>query len=276
MLTDLQSVTTLHNGVEMPVLGLGTWKAGDGEEVYNAVRAALDLGYRHIDTAAIYNNETGVGEAIRDAAVPREDIFVTTKLWNDAQRSGKVQEAFDASRDRLGLDHVDLYLIHWAIPGQYLQTWAALEKIHEAGGARAIGLSNFQRQHIEDVFENCSIRPMVNQIELHPRLTQVELTRFCQDHDIVVEAWSPIMRGEVGEIPQLQQIAERHGKTPVQVTLRWQVQRGLVTIPKSVHKDRIASNADIFDFELSEQDMETITALNADQRLGPDPENVPF
>lgn len=267
---------TLANGVTMPVLGLGTWMLREGEEVERVVREAIGLGYRHVDTAAYYGNERGVGRAVRASGVKREEVFVTTKVTNDDQRKGYdgVLRAFDASAERLGLGAVDLYLVHWPVQGMYKEAWRAMERIYREGRARAIGVSNFLVHHLEDVLAEAEVTPMVNQVEMHPWLVQPELRGFCRANGIVQEAWSPLMQGRVGELAEVSRIADRHRKTPAQVVLRWDVQHGVVTIPKTAKRARLEENAAIFDFELSAEEMCQIDALDRGQRLGADPDNV--
>ncbi|MBD2847340.1 aldo/keto reductase [Paenibacillus sp. IB182496] len=267
--------TVLHNGVRMPWLGLGVYKLDDGEEVRGAVSTALEAGYRSIDTAAMYGNETGVGEAIRISGIPRDQVFVTTKIWNDDHGYDRALAAFEESRQRLGLEYVDLLLIHWPVKERYVDTWRALEKLYNNGLVQAIGVSNFQPHHLERVMDAGSIVPMVNQVELHPLLTQKELLRYTHQHQIQLEAWSPLMRGAL-DIDVLQEIGARHGKSPAQVILRWDVQNGVVVIPKSGHPERIRSNAAIFDFELTDEEMAQIDALDTGKRFGPDPDNFDF
>jgi methylglyoxal/glyoxal reductase len=269
---------TLRNGVKMPVLGLGTWQSAEGSEVEQAVRWALELGYRHIDTAAIYQNERGVGRAVRESGVPREQVLVTTKVWNDDVRGGHdaVLRAIDESLRKLGMEYVDLYLVHWPVKGKYKEAWRAMEKIHASGKAKAIGVSNFMVHHLKDLLAGAQVTPMVNQVEMHPRLVQPELMAFCREKGIAQEAWSPLMKGKVGHVPQIQEIAQRHGKTAAQVALRWNVQHGVVTIPKSVKRERLVENAAIFDFHLSAQEMAAIDALDRHDRVGPDPDNFSF
>lgn len=272
---NLVDCTVLHNGVKMPWFGLGVWQTKEGEEVEKAVGYALDAGYRHIDTAAIYGNEEGVGRAIAQSDISREDIFVTTKAWNSDQGYESTLKAFETSRKKLGFDYVDLYLIHWPVKGKYKDTWRALEKLYKDGYVRAIGLSNFQIHHIEDVLTSAEILPMVNQVEYHPRLTQRELQMFCRDHKIQLEAWSPLMQGNL-DVAELKELAEKYGKTPAQIVLRWDLQNGVVTIPKSVRSSRIVENAGVFDFELAIDDMDKINSLNQNKRFGADPDNFNF
>ncbi|WP_124727893.1 aldo/keto reductase [Staphylospora marina] len=272
----LSDSTVLSNGVKMPWLGLGVYKAKEGEEVEFAVKTAIRLGYRSIDTAAVYGNETGVGKAVRESGVPREELFITTKVWNSDQGYDSTLKAFEASLERLGMDYVDLYLIHWPVKGKYKETWKALEKLYKEGRVRAIGVSNFQTHHLDDLLQDAEINPMVNQVELHPWLTQKELREYCSRHHIVLEAWSPLMRGKVTEVPEIVRLAEKYGKTPAQIVLRWNLQIGVVTIPKSVREHRIRENADVFDFHLSEEDVAILEGLNRNHRTGPDPDNFNF
>ncbi|OKO90109.1 aldo/keto reductase [Geobacillus proteiniphilus] len=272
----LQDCATLHNGVKMPWVGLGVYKVKEGEEVRSAVRTALEIGYRHVDTAAFYENEEGVGQAIRESGIPREQVFVTTKVWNTDQGYETTLKAFDKSLKKLGFDYVDLYLVHWPVKGKYKETYKALEKLYKDGYVRAIGVSNFHIHHLQDVLAECEIKPMVNQVEYHPRLTQKELLTFCRENGIQLEAWSPLMRGEILSEPTIVDIGRKYGKTPAQVVLRWDLQHGVVTIPKSVTPARIKENADIFDFSLTDEEMKQIDALNLNKRVGPDPDNFNF
>ncbi len=266
----LQSKATLHNGTGMPWLGLGVWRVPD-EEVERAVATAIETGYRHIDTAAVYGNERGVGQAIRHCGVPRDELFITTKIWNKDQGYERTLQAFEESRRRLGLDTVDLLLIHWPGKTLYKETWRAFEKLYRDGYVRAIGVSNFKIHHLQDLLASCEIVPMVNQVEFHPLLHQRELLAFCREHQIQLEAWSPLMQGNLDQ-PVLREIAEKYGKTPAQVVLRWDLQQEVVTIPKSVTPSRIRENANVFDFTLSDEDMARISALNQNHRFGPDPD----
>lgn len=273
--TSLTDYVTLQNGVKMPQLGLGVWKAQDGEEVERAVEAAIQTGYRSIDTAAIYKNEDGVGRALARCGVPREELFITTKVWNSDQGYESTLAAFDESMRKLGLDYLDLYLIHWPVAGKYKETWKALETLHRDGKVRAIGVSNFQVHHLQDLLADSEITPMVNQVEFHPLLTQTELRTYCREHKIQLEAWSPLMQGNLDH-PVLTELAAAYGKSPAQIILRWDLQHGVVTIPKSVTPSRIAENADVFDFELKAEDMAKLDALNENRRFGPDPDNFDF
>ncbi len=277
-MTGLTDAATLHNGVKMPWLGLGVWMAADGEEVQRAVRWAIEIGYRHIDTAAVYRNEVGVGQAIKDSGIARDELFVTTKVWNANQGYETTLAAFDESMKKLQLDYLDLYLIHWAVPGKYLETWRALEKLYRDGRVRAIGVANFMPEHLKDVMDHSEVKPMVDQVEFHPLLTQRALVEFCRANQIQLEAWSPLFRGgEVLSDSAIVEIARTHGKTPAQVILRWDLQQEVITIPKSVHKERIQENSEVFDFTLSAEEMDRIAALDANRRaIDYDPYNVDF
>ena len=264
---------TLNNGVTIPQLGFGVFQI-PGDETERAVSAALEAGYRLIDTAAAYGNEEEVGRAVAASGLPRHEIFITTKLWNDAHGYDKTLEAFDQSRTRLGLDTVDLHLIHWPTPARddYVETWEAMAKIYADGGARAIGVSNFNVEHLERLAAETDLVPAVNQVELHPGLAQSRLRAYHGEHGIVTEAWSPIGQGQgVLDEPVVAKVAEAHGVSPAQAVLRWHIQLGNVTIPKSVRPERIRSNIDVFGFELTAGEMEELTALGEDRRLGPDP-----
>ncbi|MFD5448515.1 MULTISPECIES: aldo/keto reductase [unclassified Streptomyces] len=264
---------TLNNGVEMPQLGFGVWQVPD-DEAETAVAQALEAGYRSIDTAAIYGNEEGTGKAIAASGVAREDLFVTTKLWNSEQGYDSTLRAFDASLDKLGLEYVDLYLIHWPVPAKdrYVDTYKAFEKLHADGRVRAIGVSNFLPEHLERLIAETSVVPAVNQIELHPHLQQHASREVHAKQGIATEAWSPLGSGKgILEIPAIVAIAQKHDRTPAQVVLRWHLQLGNVVIPKSVTPSRIKENIDVFGFELDAEDLAAISALNEDRRLGPDP-----
>jgi 2,5-diketo-D-gluconate reductase A len=269
---------TLNNGVEIPQLGFGVYQVPP-EETEGAVRAALEVGYRHIDTAEMYGNEEGVGAGIRASGVPREEVFVTSKLNNGFHAHGDALKAFDGTLDALGSDYVDLFLIHWPLPGidvDYVETWKALEEIYESGRAKSIGVSNFNAHHLRKLHGETEVVPAVNQIEVHPYLAQDELRAFNAQHQIATEAWSPIAQGKVLDDPTILRVAERYGKTASQVTLRWHVQRGDIVFPKSVTRSRVEENFDIFDFELSEDDLREITALDRNERTGPDPDTFNY
>ncbi|GAA4929704.1 aldo/keto reductase [Streptomonospora halophila] len=266
---------TLNNGVRIPQLGFGVWQV-DGGEVADVVSTALETGYRSIDTAAAYGNEEGVGEALRRSGLPRDELFVTTKLWNSDQGYDSTLRAFDASLERLGLEFLDLYLIHWPMPARdtFVSSWKAMERLYAEGRVRAIGVSNFHADHLRRILDEGGIVPTVNQVELHPRLTQQELRRFDKEHDIATEAWSPLGQGQVLQDPTIAKVAEAYGKTPAQVILRWHLQMGNVAIPKSVTPERIRANFDVFDFELSSGDVDTISGLDDGGRIGPDPDTM--
>jgi methylglyoxal/glyoxal reductase len=264
--------TSLANGVKMPWLGLGVYKAEDGTEVEKAIHSALEAGYRSIDTASFYFNEEGVGKAIKESNVPREEIFVTTKVWNDDQGYDETLAAFDKSMSKLGLDVLDLYLIHWPVADKFKETWRALETLYKAGKVRAIGVSNFQVSHLEELMKTAEINPMVNQIEFHPYLTQDKVRAYCRENKIQVEAWRPLTKGDIFTNLTVKQIAEVHGKTPAQILLRWNIEHQVVTIPKSVTPQRIVENSLIFDFELSVDEIRQLDQLNQDKRYGPDPD----
>jgi len=263
----------LNNGVEMPQLGFGVWQVPDAE-AERAVATALEAGYRSIDTAAIYGNEEGTGKAIAASGVPREDIFVTTKLWNSDHGYDAALRGFDASLDKLGLEYVDLYLIHWPTPARdkYVDTYKALEKLRSDGRVRAIGVSNFEPEHLRRLIAETSVVPAVDQIELHPHLQQRAAREYHAEQGIATEAWSPLGQGKgLLEVPAIVAIAQKHGRTPAQVVLRWHLQLGNVVIPKSVTPSRIKENIEVFDFSLDTEDLAAISALNEDRRLGPDP-----
>ncbi|MFC0014150.1 MULTISPECIES: aldo/keto reductase [Allobacillus] len=272
MITHLQDTVTLSNGVKIPGFGLGVYKVEDGDTVIHAVSSALKNGYRHIDTATIYDNEKGVGQAVKESGVPREEIFITSKVWNDDQGYESTLKAFEETLEKLDTEYLDLYLIHWPVSGKYKDTYRALEKLYEEGKVRAIGVSNFHVHHLEDLMNDCTITPMIDQVEFHPHLTQSDLRKFCQENNIQFEAWSPLKKGRLFEDPTLMEIAETHGKTVAQVMLRWDIQHDVVTIPKSIREKRIVENADVFDFTLSEEEMKRIDEMNRDERTGSNPD----
>jgi diketogulonate reductase-like aldo/keto reductase len=270
------TAVTLHGSVPIPLLGFGVFLSKPGTETEQAVATALEVGYRHIDTAAIYRNERDVGKAIVSSGVDRSELFVTTKVWNTDQGYESTLAALDASLGRLGLDHVDLYLVHWPKPEHTRATWQAMEELQQAGKARAIGVSNFLPHHLHQLLEHATVTPSINQIEFHPHLQSPEVVDHCARHGIVVEAWSPLKRGRLGDDPGLGPIAETHGVTIAQVVLRWMLQRGIVTIPKSVTPSRIAENFDLYGFELGEAEMATIDAMDRGERIGPHPDEIDF
>lgn len=271
----IDSTVELLNGTEMPRLGLGVWRAEAGEQTEQAVLAALEAGYRAIDTASLYKNEADVGRAIRKSGIPRESVFVTTKVWNSEQGYDSTIRSFEASLQRLETDYVDLFLVHWPVVGKYKDTYRALEHLYEQGRIRAIGVSNFLIHHLEDLMGSCRIKPMVNQVEMHPLLTQKKLLAFCRKEGIQLESWRPLMQGRL-DVPLLRELAEKYGKTPAQIVLRWHLQLGIVTIPKSVRPERIRENAGLYDFELEPEDVVRIDALNENHRFGADPDHVDF
>jgi methylglyoxal/glyoxal reductase len=276
VISSINDCAVLKNGVRMPWLGLGTWQTPDGKDVANAVKWAVAAGYRHIDTAAAYYNEDGVGAGIRECGVPREQLFVTTKLWNADQGYDGTLRAFDASMKKLGLEVLDLYLIHWPVKGKYRDSWRAMEKLYKDKRVRAIGLSNFQVHHVQDVMKDCEVKPLVNQVEFHPFLTQKPLREFCRKNDIAITAWSPLMHGHMKESRALAEIAKRLGKTPAQVLVRWDLQHEVISIPKSTHRQWIVENTKVYDFTLSEQEVAMLDGENRDHRFGPDPDNFNF
>jgi 2,5-diketo-D-gluconate reductase A len=268
----------LNNGVSIPQLGFGVFQVPP-DEVVAPVTAALNSGYRLIDTAAAYNNEEGVGRALAEAGVPRNELFVTTKLWNADQGYDAALRAFDVSMDKLGLDYLDLYLIHWPRPkrDQYVDSWKALSKLYADGRVRAIGVSNFTEEHLDRLAHETDVVPAVNQVELHPGLPQNDLRAYHDKHGIVTESWAPIGQGGgLLDDPRIQQIAESYGKTPAQLVLRWHIELGCVVIPKSVNPARIAENIDIFDFELADDDRDALTSYDGVGRIGPHPDEADF
>lgn len=265
----------LNNGVEIPILGYGTYKMEDGKDAVNSVLYALEVGYRHIDTASLYKNEKSVGEAIKNSGINRSDIFLTTKVWNDDRGYDNTLKAFDRSIKKLDTDYVDLYLIHWP-KDMNVETWKALERLYEEKRVRAIGVSNFKEHHLEEIFKNSNIVPTINQVEFHPKLSQPKLREFCNSKGIVLEAWSPLMRGKVFSIDLLNELSKIYNKTIPQIVLRWNIQLGVVTIPKSANKERIKENFDVFDFTLSKEHMDKINSLDDSCRIGKDPDNIDF
>jgi len=276
-ITDISGTWTLNNGVKMPYLGLGVYDCNDGKEVINAIHWALDAGYRHIDTAALYGNEIGVGKAIREYNIAREEVFVVSKVWNSDQGYEETLEAFETSMNKLQLGYLDLYLIHWPVKGKFPDTWTAMEELYKAGRIKAIGISNFLERHIEELLKTAEIIPMVNQVEFHPYLVQQNLIDYCKDKGIQYEGWSPFMRGKIFEIDLFRKLSEKYKKSVAQLVLRWNLQKGVIAIPKSAQKDRIILNADIFDFELSIDDMKLIDDLDRNQAVvGPHPDSFDF
>lgn len=267
---------TLKSGVQMPQMGLGVLDAKDGDEARNAVLAALEVGYRSMDTAAVYGNEQSVGEAVRASGVPREEIFLTTKVWNTDHGYEPALKAFDNSLKKLGLDYVDMYLIHFAVPGKYVETWRAMEKLQRDGYVRTLGVSNFHEHHLQELLAHAEITPDVNQVELHPYFNQKALRQFNAAHGIITEAWSPLARGLPFQEPIITTLAEKYGKTPAQIVLRWELQLGLIIIPKSVRKERMIENAQVFDFELTQEEITAMESLGRENRLSPiDPDHIP-
>lgn len=273
MSLSIASTVELSNGVAMPLLGFGTFTITDESQIHEAVLAAVEAGYRLIDTASIYKNEEAIGRILRDSGIARDEIFLTTKCWNDEQGYQAAREAFERSCDRLDVGYVDLYLVHWPAAEHYAGTWRALEELYADGRARAIGVSNFLPAHLKELAKVAEIAPMVNQVEFHPRLQEPELVEYCRLRSIHIQAWAPLMRGVIGEVTEISQIARDHGKTPAQVTLRWLLQRGIGAIPKSVHTSRIVENAAIFDFELTEAECALIDSLDDGFRTGRHPDS---
>jgi len=265
----------LNNGVEIPYFGLGVYLSDPGEETYKALRWAFEAGYRHVDTAAFYKNEKDVGLAIKDSGIPRQEIFVTTKLWNDDHGYDKALKGFEASLKNLGLDYLDLYLIHWPVSGLRNETWKALETILSEGRSRAIGVSNYTTSHLKELLNTCQVVPTVNQVEFSPFLYQKGLLEFCRQNDIQLEAYSPLARASKLSEARLKAVASRYGKTPAQIMIRWALEHRIVVIPKSVHKERIYENAEVFDFEISAEDMQILDSLDENYRVAWDPSRIP-
>lgn len=270
-------VIQLNDTKEMPMLGLGVYKATDDGELKQAVSSAAALGYRLIDTASFYKNEEGVGKAIKALDIPREELFVTTKIWNTAQRIGDIEDSFNRSLERLGLDYVDLYMIHWPVPGCFCDTWKTMEKLQAAGKIKSLGVSNFSIQDLELLKTVSDVLPAVNQIEFHPLFNHPELLAYCQTNGIAMQAYAPLARGAYLQSPPMLEIGKRYQKSPAQVGLRWLVQQGIAVIPKSVHPERLKENSEIFDFSLSKEEMTAIAAMDAGQRVAGIPEDmVPY
>ncbi|MFJ7891234.1 aldo/keto reductase [Lysinibacillus xylanilyticus] len=272
---------TLNNGLEMPLIGYGVFRVPEGDDLAEAVKTAIAKGYRSIDTAQVYRNEESVGRGIRAAIeeglVTREELFVTSKVWNDGLSYEETLAAYDSSLEKLGLDYLDLYLVHWpGIDTNYINVYKALEKIYQDGRVRSIGVSNFHVHHLENILKETSVVPVINQIEFHPHLTQEEVRAYCKEKGIQVEAWSPLMNGSLLEESLIQQLASKYGKTPAQIVLRYDVQHGVVTIPKTMTPARMTENLTVFDFSLTEEEMAQLDTLNDGLRCGPDPEKFNF
>ncbi len=270
-------IVTLNNGLKMPQIGLGVWQVEDHQTGVDSVKKAIETGYRSIDTAMIYKNEEAVGQGIRESGVPREELFITTKVWNADQGYDSTLQALETSLEKLGLDYVDLYLIHWPMPekDKYIETYKALEKLYEDGKVKAIGVCNFEIEHLQRLMDECTVKPVLNQVECHPYFAQLELKEFCAKHDIFLEAWSPLMQGgEVLEDDIIRNIAEKYGKEPAQVVIRWHLQSGSIVIPKSVTPSRIESNFDVFDFALTADELKSINDLDRGERKGPHPNEM--
>ncbi|WP_105614107.1 aldo/keto reductase [Vallitalea okinawensis] len=265
----------LNNGVKMPSFGLGTFKVTDEKECIQAVSYALDIGYRHIDTASIYGNELAVGKGIKESSVKREDIFLVSKLWNSDQGYDSTLRAFEKTLKKLDTDYLDMYLIHWPKPFN-IETWKAMERLYDEKVIKVLGVSNFKMYHLEDLMAYTNIKPAVNQVEYHPWFIQKEVHEFCQLHKIQLEAWGPLMQGKIFDIPLMKELSEKYNKTIAQIALRWDLQMGVVTIPKSTRPERIKSNAEIYDFVISDEDMKRIGELNISKRIGPDPDSINF
>lgn len=272
----MQIMKKLNNGVEIPVIGLGVFQSG--EDTANAVRVAIESGYRHIDTAKFYFNEKEVAKGIKESGIGRKEIFITTKIWNDDMRAHIQRQVIEESLNNLETDYVDMILIHWPVAGVYKETWKIMEEYYKKGIFRAIGVSNFHKHHLDDLLKDAEVIPACNQIELHPYLSQEELVKLNREHEIATECWGPLARGKVFEDAILKEIADKYGKTISQIVLRWEIQRGLITIPKSIKENRIIENINIFDFELSDEDMSKIYALNKNERMleGADPDTFTF
>ncbi len=283
-MTGLNDCYTLHNGVKIPCIGFGTWQIPNGEAATSIVKEAIACGYRHIDTASAYENEESVGKAVRESGVPREQLFIASKLWNSDHGYDNALRAFDMSLKRLDMEYLDLYLIHWPVPvnqkTDYIQlnrdTWRAFEKLYREGRVKAIGVSNFMVHHLQEIMEGSEIKPMVNQIELHPEYTQQEVAEFCKNSNILIEAWSPLMQGRIFQLPPVRELAKKYGRSVSQIAIRWFVQKGIIPLPKASGREHILQNADVFGFELQKEDIDKLDALKGIGRIGPDPDNINF
>ena len=272
----ITSTKKLHNGIEMPRFGLGVYKMNEPEEAFNSIKKALETGYIAIDTAAFYRNEQQVGEALRASGKHREDVFITSKVWNTDQGYDETLRAFEKTLIALNTDYLDLYLTHWPVQDKFTETYRAIERLYDEKLIRATGVSNHQIHHLEQLFATANVKPMVNQIELHPYLSQVELRKFCQENDMVITAWSPLGRGRVLQDETIAAIGQKYGKSVAQTIIRWHLQSDHIVIPKSVTPSRIEENANVFDFELTAEDMATIDALNRNERFGSHPDHFSF
>lgn len=271
---NIKSTYTLNDGNKIPVLGLGVYLSQPGIETRQACDYALEIGYRHIDTASFYQNEEDVGISIRNSGIPREEIFVTTKLWNSDQGYDSALKAFDISLAKLGLDYIDLYLIHWPVERLRIDSWKALERIYQSGRTKSIGVSNYTIKHLEQLISTSAIVPAVNQVEFSPYLYQKQLLDYCKEKNIIIESYTPLIRGKKFNDPKLINIAEKHNRTPAQILIRWAIQVGTVVLPKSVKPERIKENGDVFEFEFSEEDMLFLSSFNEDFRIAWDPTNA--
>jgi diketogulonate reductase-like aldo/keto reductase len=266
----------LNNNIEIPILGFGTYRLTGNTVVEKAILTALEVGYRHIDTASVYENEIDIGFALQKSKIKREELFLTTKVWNSDQGYHNTLKAFDRSLNKLSTDYLDLYLIHWAVKGKYTETWGAMEELYNKGLIKSIGVSNFHINHLNDLFSIFTIKPAVNQIELHPYLSQNEIRSFCNHNNIQVESWSPIAKGRILNDNVIVKLSEKYKKTPAQIVIRWHIENKLIVIPKSATKERIKENFNVFDFSLSDEDLKLIDLLNSNTRIGPDPDNFDF
>lgn len=271
---NIDSKIKMNTGNEIYQFGLGVWRSGEATK--DAVLAALKAGYRHIDAAAIYGNEEAVGEAIKESGIKREDLFITTKLWNQDMRDHRVMEAFETSLKKLGLDYVDLYLIHWPVKNEYIPAYKIMEEIYKSGRAKAIGVSNFKTHHLQDLLDNTEIVPAVDQMEFNPQMQDNDILEMCREKGIVLEAWSPLGSGACLENSEIKEIGKKYNKSAAQVIIRWLLQKGIVVFPKSVHEDRIKENANVFDFELTNEEIELINGMNKNLRTGSDPDTFTF